>query len=204
MSVFDEGDGKMKRQVVAALISAALGFAALASFVIAQPRKTDDRAIYSSVKELMDAIVDPSADTLWNAVGTIVDKEKGIQELAPKTPEEWQDVRNAAVRIIEGGNLLMMPNRAVAPAGTKSATPGVELEPAEIAALIKNDRRSFDGFARELQALGGEALRAIEAKNVELLMDVGARMDGVCESCHQTFWYPPKAAQSGGQRPTGR
>ncbi len=109
-------------------------------------------------------------------------------------------MRHAAVRIIEGGNLLLMPGRLAAPAGARSETPGVELEPAEIAALIRKDRRSFDGFAKALQALGLEALRASEAKNAVLLMDIGARMDGVCESCHQTYWYPhPFTSPSGGR-----
>jgi len=195
----------MRRRIALALGAAILGIAAISSFVIAQQGARGERPVYSSVKELMQAIVDPSADVLWNAVGTIVDRENGIQDLAPKSDEDWLNVRNAAVRIIEGANLLMMPNRAAAPPGTKSDTPGVELEPAEIAALIRNDRKSFDGFARELQALGGEALGAIEAKNVELLMDVGARMDGVCEACHQTFWYPSVIApQAGGQQPSTR
>jgi hypothetical protein len=161
-----------------------------------------DGQVYTSVKELMDSIVDPSADVVWGAVGTIVDKEKGIQELFPKTQEEWLDVRRAAVRIIEGGNLLMMPGREAAPPGTKSETPGVELEPAQIIALIKQDRKSFDGFAKALQVLGLEALRASDAKNTDLLMDIGARMENVCESCHQTFWYPNvNATRSTGRSP---
>ena len=99
-------------------------------------------------------------------------------------------MRHAAVRIIEGANLLMMPGREAAPAGTKSETPGVELEPAEITALIKKNRKSFDAFAKALQVLGVEALRASDAKNAALLMDIGGRMEDVCESCHKTFWYP--------------
>jgi hypothetical protein len=144
---------------------------------------------YVSIKDLMESIIDPSADTLWGAVGTVVDKD-GIHESFPKAPEEWLDVRHAAVRIIEGGNLLTMPGREAAPVGTKSEAPGVELEPDEIAALIRSERTSFDAFAMALQAVGLEALRAIDAKDPALLMDVGARMEGVCESCHQTFWYP--------------
>jgi cytochrome c556 len=35
-----------------------------------------------------------------------------------------------------------------------------------------------------------EALRASEAKNVDLLVEIGGRMEDVCETCHQTFWYP--------------
>jgi hypothetical protein len=145
--------------------------------------------IYTSIKDLMESIIDPSADVLWGAVVTVVDKE-GVHESFPKTQEEWIDVRRAAVRIIEGANLLMVPGREAAPVGTKSEVPGVELEPVQITALIKKNRKSFDAFAKALQLLGLEALRASDTKNIALLMDVGGRMEDVCESCHRTFWYP--------------
>ena len=106
----------------------------------------------------MESIIDPSADVLWGAGGTVVDKD-GFHELAPKTEEQWLDVRRAAVRIIEGGNLLMMPGREGAPPGSKSETPGVELEPAQMTALIKKNRKSFDAFAKALRVLGLEALQ---------------------------------------------
>jgi hypothetical protein len=154
-----------------------------------------NRPVYSSIKELMESIIDPSADTLWGAVGTVVDKE-GVHEALPKTQEEWLDVRRAAVRMIEAANLLMMPDREGAPAGTKSEVPGVELEPAQITALIKKKRKAFDAFAKELQAVGSDALRASDTKNPMLLMDTGAQMEIVCESCHQTFWYPGAARAS--------
>jgi hypothetical protein len=150
---------------------------------------TRDGQVYSSIKDLMESVIDPSADAIWGAVGTVVDKE-GIHEAFPRTQEEWLDVRRAAVRIIEGGNLLMMPGREAAPAGTKSEAPGVELEPAQITVLVNKNRKSFDAFAKALQILGAEALRATDAQNAGLLLDIGARMESVCESCHQTFWYP--------------
>jgi hypothetical protein len=86
------------------------------------------------------------------------------------------------------------------PPGTKSDTPGVELEPEEIAVLIKENRRAFDTFAKELQSLGLEALRATERKDPNSLIEIGARMENVYESCHQTFWYPPKPAPQSGRR----
>jgi len=152
-------------------------------------KATGDRQVYSSIKDLMESVIDPSADALWGAVGTVMDKQ-GTQELFPKTQEEWLKVRHAAVRIIEGGTLLMMPGREAAPAGTKSETPGVELEPAEITMLIRKKRKSFDAFAKALRALGLEALRAAEAKDTGSLIEIGGRMEDVCESCHKTFWYP--------------
>src|SRR5215475_405414 len=197
-----EGDGKMRRQIAAALGVAVLGLAASYSLAIARQKTTNpaavvqgsgnaasDRQVYSTIKDLMESIVDPSADALWGAVGTVVDKG-GIQEMVPKTQEEWLDVRRAAIRIIEGSNLLMMPGREAAPAGTKSEAPGVELEPPQITVLIKKKRKDFDGFARALQLLGVEAMRAAEAKNADSLVEIGGRMENVCEGCHQTFWYP--------------
>jgi cytochrome c556 len=85
----------------------------------------------------------------------------------------------------------MMPGREAAPAEAKSEAPGVELEPAQMSVLINNNRESFNAFAKALQALGVEALRAVDSRNAALLMDVGAGMENACESCHQTFWYPP-------------
>jgi len=191
----------MRRQIAAGLCSAVLGLLALSLLAVAAPASpagAPAKQAYSSIKELMDSIIDPSADVLWGAGGTVVDRD-GFHDLTPKTPQEWLDVRRAAVRILEGGNLLMMPGREAAPAGTKSDTPGVELEPAQINALMKKDRKSFDGFAKALQSIGLEAVRASDTKNAALLLDLGARMDAVCESCHQTFWYPEAAAQSGKQ-----
>ena len=99
-------------------------------------------------------------------------------------------MRRAAVRIMEAGNLLMMPDRASAPVGTKSKTPGVELEPEQMNALIEKNRQSFNAFAGELRNLGMEALRASDDKNAALLLEIGDRMQPVCAGCHHTFWYP--------------
>jgi hypothetical protein len=204
----------MRRQIAAALCSAILGFSASSSVAVARQKAsapaqpaatpstpttlvagssnpTSDRPVYSSIRDIMQSMVDPSADTLWGAVGTVVDAE-GTHELFPRAQEEWLEPRRAAIRIIEAGNLLMMPGREVAPVGAKSEAPGAELEPIQITTLIRKNRKSFDGFAKALQSVGVAALQAVDAKDAALLMDVGARMENVCESCHQTFWYPPQ------------
>jgi len=201
----------MKRQITAALCAAVLGFMASSSVAFAQKKAArakepaeaqaaQDRKVYTTIRDLMDSIVDPSADVVWGAVGTVVDQE-GAHETFPKTQEEWLNVRRAAIRIIEGANLLMMPGREAAPPGAKSEAPGVELEPPEITALMRTNRTSFDAFARALQAVGAEAVRASDAQDTAALLDIGGRMQDVCESCHQVFWYPgakqPGAARYG-------
>ena len=199
----------MRGQIAGALYAVVLGFAAPVALAQEKPPKsgapgaastpsalavspanpTRDRQVFLSIKDLMELIIDPSADTLWGAVGTVVDND-GIHELFPRTQEEWQEPRRAAVRIIEGSNLLMMPDREAAPTGTKSEAPGAELEPPQITVLIREMRKSFEAFAMALQRAGFEAVRAIDAKDTSLLLEVGAQMESVCEGCHQTFWYP--------------
>lgn len=145
----------------------------------------------ATIRELMVALIDPSADTVWNSVGTISDKT-GIHDFAPKNDEEWIEVRNGAIRVIEGANLLMMDGRKTAPPGAKSIAPGVELEPEEIDKLISKNPEVFKGFAKTLQMTAMELLSAIEGRDSNAMMEIGARLDMVCESCHQTFWYPPQ------------
>jgi hypothetical protein len=197
------GDGTMRRQIIAAVCLAGLAFflglmASSSAFAQkksargkepAEAQAAQGRKVYTTIKDLMDSIVDPSADVVWGAVGTVVDQD-GAHETFPKTQEEWLNVRRAAIRIVEGANLLMMPGREAAPPGSKSEAPGVELEPPEITALIRKKRTSFDAFARALQAVGAEAVRASDAQDTAALLDIGGRMQDVCESCHQTFWYP--------------
>ena len=65
----------------------------------------------------------------------------------PSTPYTGERIAGRWVfDLIEGGNLLMMPGREAAPAGTKSDTPGAELEPAQINALIKRNVFRFKRF----------------------------------------------------------
>ncbi len=182
------------RKHIAVTLCAALAFAP-PSLGIAQQNTAGsgnaggDLPVNASIKEMMELIIDPSANAIWQAVATITDRE-GIHDLFPKTQAEWLDMRRAAVRIMEAGNLLMVPDREAAPSGTKSRTPGVELEPTQIEALVRKNRKSFDEFAQALRNLGVSALRASDNQNAALLLEIGDRMQPVCAGCHQTFWYP--------------
>ena len=45
-----------------------------------------------SVKELMRDMIDPLADNIFDAIGTVADA-KGVVQTAPKTDEDWQKIR---------------------------------------------------------------------------------------------------------------
>jgi len=145
----------------------------------------------ASVQDIMVSEVDPSADFLWESVGTIVTAD-GVDQREPRTDEEWQRVRVEAVVLTEAANLLMMDGRRVAEEGKKLEDEGVEgiLTAAESQKAIDDARPAFLAFARALHDVGAETLAAIDARDVQRMMDAGEQMDEVCESCHLQFWYP--------------
>ena len=95
----------------------------------------------ATVKDIMDSIIDPSADFLWDSVATIVTLA-GTEERQPRSDEEWRNVRRRAIQVIEGTNLILMPDRHVARPGERSENPNVELEPEQIETRIKEDRQT--------------------------------------------------------------
>src|SRR5262245_116556 len=146
----------------------------------------------ATIKDIMDSIVDPSADELWESVSTTVDAT-GVHDKYPKTDEDWKAVRRDAIRLLEATNLLLIPGRLVAKPVEKSENPGIELEPEQMQLLIDQDRETFAKLAHGLHDRALVAFKAIEAKDKEALLDSGDAIDQACESCHLKYWYPNEA-----------
>jgi cytochrome c556 len=143
----------------------------------------------SSIKDIMDSMVDPSAGYIWDAVATVI-TEKGVDERFPKTPDDWAEIRRKAITLVEATNLLIMPGRKAAQPGEKSDYPGIELSPEEIDAALQKDRNKFIGHAMTLNDRAMDILKAIDAKDKDAVLDRGAALDAACESCHKIYWYP--------------
>src|SRR5262245_60551612 len=148
----------------------------------------------ASIREVMNSVIDPSVDEVWNSVGSTVD-EKGLTDRAPSQDEHWAEVRRHALIVSEAANLLLMHNRPVAPPGAPSLAPGVELTPEEIRGLIDKNPEGWDFYVQQFQDSLKPALDAIDKKDSQALFDAGEKIDETCENCHQTFWYP-KAVNS--------
>jgi hypothetical protein len=143
----------------------------------------------ATIKDLMLNVVDTSADVVWLAV-TMVQTHGGLVETKPKNDEEWNKVRAGAITLAEAANLLMIPGRRVARPGEKSETPGVELEPEEMQALIEKDRAAWNKRASALHEAAMAAVRATEAHDADRLFEVGEQIERACEGCHRQYWYP--------------
>jgi hypothetical protein len=153
----------------------------------------------ATVKDIMDSMIDPIADVLWESVATEV-TYAGTEDRQPHTDADWAKVRHAALTIAEATNLLIMPGRKIAKPGERSEHPGIELQPEEIAKIVQEHPEEWVQEARALHDAAMEAMKAIEARNVQALVDAGEKLDGACEQCHLDHWYPsekkPAAAPS--------
>ena len=160
----------------------------------------------ATVKDIMDSVVDPNADFIWDSVSSESSIEKGLVEKAPKTPEEWKEVRRHAVALMEATNMIRIPGRAVAHPGEKADDPRVEEQPEAIQAMINRDRDTWNKAADGLYDTTALIIKAVDAKNVDAILDAGDRIDKACETCHLKYWYPKqydllqKARPSGSER----
>jgi hypothetical protein len=148
--------------------------------------------INATIKDLMDAIMDPNADALWDSV--VVDATlAGITKKEPKTDDDWKALKRHAIALSEISNLLLMEGRRVAKPGEKAEDERVDLNPEEIEARINSDRANWAKLAHGLQDAALVNLRAIEARDLEKFLEAGDTLDKACESCHRQYWYrvPP-------------
>jgi hypothetical protein len=179
--------------IVPLLLSASLMASCAAPAPASAPALSDlsDLTPVLSVKELMEHIVDPIADWIFDAA-VIEIGDKGVVETKPVTDEDWLKVERGALILAESANLLKMP-RAMVPPGDKSlkdSPGGPELTPGEIEAKVKQDRALWNKHADGLRIAALESLKIARARDGEGLFDAGEMIDKACESCHLEYWYP--------------
>lgn len=153
----------------------------------------------ASIQEVMDAVVDPAADAIWDAVSTTTTKD-GTEVKQPTSDEEWKVLRHQAVSLAEAANLLVIDGRQVAHAGRQlddSGTPGILTAP-EIEKAIAANRPAYVKAAHDLHDTAVAVLAAIDTKQPAAVIAAGGKIERACEHCHVQFWYPngqaPQAA----------
>jgi hypothetical protein len=146
----------MRTTVRMALIGGLLGCAGCTEGPDPPPFKP-----FADNKLLMQAIMDPAADEIWDSVGWVITVE-GMEEIQPKNEEDWMTVRNAAVQVIESGNLLMMPPRVM-------------------------EGEDWNRISTGIIDKGQEILRAVDSKDKERLFTLGGELYDVCTNCHAKY-----------------
>ena len=169
------------------VVICAFGAVALGAGATLYAQANSDFMSKITILEIMDSMVMPNAQIVWDAVSYDV-TDKGEKITGPKTEEDWQKVRWAAVTLAESANNLMVPGRSVNKPGAK---PGEgELAPEQIQKLIAANRGAWVAHAKVLYEAVQEAIKAVDAKDIDKVSDAGGTIDSACEGCHLQFWYP--------------
>jgi len=175
---------------------------ATSAFTLAQCSKapaaqpTSDYQLIGTVHDIMEGIVDPSSDVLFDAVATDI-TAAGVNEKRPQTDEEWKTVESNALMLAEAANLLKMPGRIAALPGDKTKSEGPdapELTPAEIQAKIDGDRAKWVMYATNLQEQARKTHDAAKKRDADAVFALGEDIDMACEDCHLEYWYPNDSA----------
>jgi hypothetical protein len=186
--------GRLVAAVLAAIVSSACSPTQQASqSTTAEPLLSSASQALSfeptaTIQDLMQDEIDPAADAVWGSVGSITTRA-GTEEKRPQTDEQWKALRRNAIVLIEATNLLAMKGRQVAAVDFPSDGPGV-LSSREIQEQLARDPAEFQAFTQSLRETAKRVLAAIDAKDSTRLLTVGEEMDGVCEACHLSNWYP--------------
>ncbi len=132
-----------------------------------EPAQTESTAVgYNfditlDVAELMLSVIEPSADILWDNAGWI-ESAAGYEELYPTSDEGWAYMRAQSAILIESGNMLALPGRAV-------------------------DDEAWLIYSEAMSKAGLQALRAAESRVEEDFFQAGAQLYSVCTACHQAY-----------------
>jgi len=145
-----------------------------------------------SVKELMQYMIDPAGDYIFDSVKTYVQPDGKVVEVEPKTDEDWEKLKIGAVTLAEGVYLLKV-ERPFAPAGDRNNSVGegaTELSPEQIVAKVSKDPVEWNARIEALRNVGLEVLDIVRKKNTKELWDAAENLDEACEQCHRSYWYP--------------
>src|SRR5262245_40866875 len=92
------------------------------------PAPSTPYQLTSSIREIMEGIVEPNADSVFESVA-IINTAAGTEERSPKTDEDWARIDHAGLTLIEAANLLRMPGRVADHPGTPKSADSSEAVP---------------------------------------------------------------------------
>jgi hypothetical protein len=132
-----------------------------AIFLFGCEAKTSQQDTKLSLHQLMEWVIDPNADVIWDSVKSISNAQ-GTTEIYPRTDAQWETVRNSAATLVEAGNMLMLDGRA-------------------------KDNKQWASYAKHLSKSAETALNATQAKDKDALFDAGGNIYNACKACHDKY-----------------
>ena len=115
----------------------------------------------ATIKQIMGSITGPAAAAVYNSVGTVISAE-GIKDTAPQNDDEWTALASQAAALVESGNLLLVPGRAI-------------------------DSGNWVKMTQDFIDKSKLAIKAAEDKSTEGILAAGSEINVTCDNCHATY-----------------
>ena len=115
----------------------------------------------ATVRQLMDGLIQPSAQHVWDSISVTV-TEKGVDEKQPQTDEEWALVETNAVMLVESATLLLQGNR----------DPGGDV---------------WSKAAKDMAEASAQTAKAAKAHNKDDVFKLGETIYRACTDCHAAY-----------------
>jgi cytochrome c556 len=113
-----------------------------------------------SLNQIMVNIVDPHSHEIWDATAN--------PAKAPKTDEEWRNVRHAAVTLAAGGSLTSMSGN-----GPKDQ--------------VWRSQKDWGKLSQAVSDAGLAATEAVQNRSVAALSKAGDQLLQACLNCHKEY-----------------
>ena len=127
----------------------------------APPSEVRAAASLATVRQLMNGMIQPSAEHVWESISVTV-SEKGTEEKQPQTDEEWQQVETSAVMLVESATLLLQGKR----------DPGGDV---------------WSKAAKNMAEASALTAKAAKAHNKDEVFKLGETIYRACTDCHATY-----------------
>ena|ERR1051325_122210 len=115
----------------------------------------------ATIKQIMIGITNPSAYVIYEAVGT-KSTDKGVEEIAPQTDEEWAKVESAGAAVVESGNLILTGGRAI-------------------------DTGDWVKMTNAMMDKARLSMAAARAKDKDKIIEAGGDLNTTCDNCHAKY-----------------
>lgn len=115
----------------------------------------------ATTRQIMLAITRPASDAIFQSVQTNVTRE-GVEEIFPKTDDEWAQLGAQAGALAESGNLIMAEGRAV-------------------------DRGDWVKMSQAMIDAARLTLQAVEKKSPQGVLESGEKVNMSCDNCHERY-----------------
>jgi cytochrome c556 len=113
-----------------------------------------------SLNDIMVNVVDPHSHEIWDAAGD--------PARAPKTDDDWRNLRHAAITLAAGGNLTMMSGN-----GPKDQ--------------VWKDQKDWKELSQAISNAGLAAAEATQKRSIPGLSKAGDQVLEACLNCHHRY-----------------